>query len=190
MGQLPQFFELTDDRGLRGTSGIKASVNRHDPISRVVDELDLIEDYECAISNSVSPLGYLAIRGDELMPVRQREREWKARMLVYQGYLNGDKIRTAEDQRDIQVCEFCDWRFDMLQRSDTSDVMRSPHASAGRSRPYSGGSARASGTSRWNEAYHNMSSAVATANSDAGSNLDFDASEVSSVLETSAGRRA
>ena len=57
-------------------------------------------------------------------------------------------------------------------------------------RPHSGGSVRASGTSRWSESYHGMSSAVAAASSDAGSNLDFDASEVSSVLETSADRHA
>ena len=56
------------------------------------------------------------------------------------------------------------------------------------SRINKGQSSRASGTSRWSEAYHGMSAAVAEVNSEVSSNQDL--SEVSSVLETTAGRHA
>ena len=59
--QLPQYFELTDDRGLRSTSSYTVSVGRYDPLYRVRDEPDLIEDYGRAIGDSSSPLGYFAI---------------------------------------------------------------------------------------------------------------------------------
>jgi hypothetical protein len=110
-------------------------------------------------------------------------------MQVYQAYLNGKKTRSPEDLRDIHVCEFCDWRHSVIQqREDQGTTRPRPVQDVRGGRLRRNLSTPESGTSRWSDAYHGMSSAVADGPSEVGSNHDL--SEVSSVLETPESRHA
>ena len=190
MNFLHKFFELSNNQGVRGTGDSKLRVPPYDPINREIEVKDLYDEYLRAINLlSSTPTSYFAIRDDELLSPRQRQQEWQARMEVYQGYLNGKKVSSAADLRDIHVCEFSDWRHEVLQQHGGRSMTRQrPDQEVRRSRTNKGQSSRPSGTSRWSEAYHGMPAAVAEANSEVSSNQDL--SEVSSVLETPAGRHA